>query len=86
MPRIIPIRDLKDTTAISQMCQESTEPVYITKNGYGDMVIMSMKAYEEKLFMADVYAKLAEAETAIAEGKTSDARQGLEELREKYGL
>jgi PHD/YefM family antitoxin component YafN of YafNO toxin-antitoxin module len=68
------------------MCQESTEPVYITKNGYGDMVIMSMKAYEEKLFMADVYSKLAEAETSIEQGKTSDARQGLEELREKYGL
>lgn len=31
MPRIIPIRDLKDTTAISQMCSESDEPVYITK-------------------------------------------------------
>jgi PHD/YefM family antitoxin component YafN of YafNO toxin-antitoxin module len=86
MPHIIPIRDLKNTSAISQMCQESTEPVYITKNDYGDMVIMSMKAYEEKLFMADVYAKLAEAETEIAEGKTSDARLGLEELREKYGL
>jgi PHD/YefM family antitoxin component YafN of YafNO toxin-antitoxin module len=86
MPRIIPIRDLKDTTAISQMCQESTEPVYITKNGYGDMVIMSMKVYEEKLLMADVYAKLAEAETAIKEGKTSDAREELEKLREKYGL
>lgn len=38
MPRIIPIRDLKDTTAISQMCKESREPVFITKNGYGDMV------------------------------------------------
>jgi uncharacterized protein (UPF0254 family) len=50
------------------------------------MVIMSMKAYEEKLFKADVYAKLAEAETSIEQGKTSDARQGLEELREKYGL
>ena len=44
MPRIIPIRDLKDTAAISQMCNESMEPVYITKNGYGDMVIMSMDA------------------------------------------
>ena len=72
MPRIIPIRDLKDTAAISQMCSESTEPVYITKNGYGEMVIMSMKAYEEKLAMLDVYAKLAEAE--IREGKTVDAR------------
>ena len=39
MPRIIPIRDLKNTTGISQMCNESAEPVYITKNGYGDMLL-----------------------------------------------
>ena len=69
MPRIIPIRDLKDTAAISQMCSESPEPIYITKNGYGDMVIMSMKAYEEKLAVLDVYSKLAEAEEEIREGK-----------------
>ena len=74
MPRIIPIRDLKDTAAISQMCSESTEPVYITKNGYGEMVIMSMRAYEEKLAMLDVYAKLA------------DARPSLKGLRAKYGI
>ncbi len=86
MPRIIPIRDLKDTAAISQMCSESPEPIYITKNGYGDMVIMSMKAYEEKLFMADVYLKLAEAEAEVREGKVSDAREGLRALRDKYGL
>ena len=86
MPRIIPIRDLKNTSAISQMCSESNEPVYITKNGYGDMVVMSMKAYEEKLFMADVYAKLAEAESDIQEGKVSDALEGLRTLRDKYGL
>lgn len=86
MPRIIPIRDLKDTAAISQMCNESTEPVYITKNGYGDMVIMSMKAYEEKMYLMDVYAKLAEAEDEIHEGRTVDARQPLKELRAKHGL
>ena len=86
MPRIIPIRDLKDTAAISQMCSESPEPIYITKNGYGDMVIMSMKVYEEKMFMADVYFKLAEAEAEVREGKVSDAREGLRMLREKYGL
>ena len=86
MPRIIPIRDLKNTSAISQMCSESNEPVYITKNGQGDMVVMSMKAYELKLFMVDVYAKLAEAESDIQEGKVSDAREGLRTLRDKYGL
>ena len=86
MPRIIPIRDLKDTAAISQMCSESTEPIYITKNGYGNMVIMSMEAYEKKMFMTDVYSKLAEAEAEVREGKVSDARDGLTALREKYGL
>ncbi len=48
MPQIIPIRDLKNTSEISQMCSATNEPIFITKNGYGEMVIMSMKAYEEK--------------------------------------
>ena len=38
------IRDLKNTTHISQMCKESKEPIFITKNGYGDMVVMSLEA------------------------------------------
>ena len=86
MPRIIPIRDLKDTAAISQMCNESTDPIYITKNGYGDMVIMSMKAYEEKMWLLDAYAKLAEAEEELQAGKTVDARSALKELRAKHDL
>lgn len=47
MPRIMPIRDLKNTSELSCMVKESSEPVYVTKNGYGEMVIMSMEAYEE---------------------------------------
>lgn len=86
MPRIIPIRDLKDTAAISQMCNASKEPVFFTKNGYGDMIIMRMKAYEERMLMQDVYAKLAEAEDEIRAGKTVDARTALKELRAKHGL
>ncbi|HQC35731.1 MAG TPA: type II toxin-antitoxin system Phd/YefM family antitoxin [Bacillota bacterium] len=86
MPQIIPIRDLKDTSAISQMCNESKEPIYITKNGYGDMVIMSMKLYREKLMMLDVYDKLIAAEDEIKAGKVSDARISLAEMREKYEL
>ncbi len=86
MPRIIPIRDLKDTAAISQMCSESPDPIYITKNGYGDMVIMSMKAYEEKMSLLDIYAKLAEAEKELQDGKIVDARTALEGLKAKYGI
>jgi PHD/YefM family antitoxin component YafN of YafNO toxin-antitoxin module len=86
MPRIIPIRDLKNTSEISKMCHEATEPIYITKNGYGDMVIMSVKMYEEKLFMLDVYNKLAAAEAQIAEGKTLDGDASLKNIREKYNV
>ena len=46
MPRIIPIKELKNTSEISDMCHGMNEPIYITKNGYGDMVIMSMENYE----------------------------------------
>ena len=62
MPEIIPIRDLKNTNAISQRCHETAEPIFVTKNGYGDMVIMSMEAYEHQQIMNEVYAKLATAE------------------------
>ena len=86
MPRIIPIRDLKDTAAISKLCNESGEPVYITKNGYGDMVIMSMKAYEEKLELLDVYAKLEQAERQLQNGETVEPRAALQKLRAKYGI
>lgn len=86
MPQIIPIRDLKNTSKISQMCQEATEPIYITKNGYGDMVIMSVKMYEKKLFMQDVYNKLAAAEAQIAEGKVLEGGTSLKNIREKYNV
>ena len=61
MPEIIPIRDLKNTNAISQRCHETAEPIFVTKNGYGDMVIMSMETYEHQQIMNEVYAKLATA-------------------------
>lgn len=84
MPQIIPIRDLKNTSEISQMCASTSEPIFITKNGYGDMVIMSMKAYEEKMYMLDVYQKLAEAEAQVRDGKVLDADASLNTLRSKY--
>ena len=49
MPQIIPIKDLKNTSEISDMCHKTEEPIYITKNGYGDMVIMSMEIYESTM-------------------------------------
>ena len=86
MPRIIPIRDLKNTAAVSQMCSESKEPVYITKNGYGDMVIMSMEAYEHQQIMNEVYAKLATAEAQHEAGMGRPLADILKETGKKYAL
>lgn len=62
MPKIIPITDLRNTTKISELCHEKNEPVFITKNGYSDLVIMSMEAYEAltEAPKAEHYAERAE--------------------------
>jgi PHD/YefM family antitoxin component YafN of YafNO toxin-antitoxin module len=86
MPHIIPIRDLKNTSEISQMCNNTAEPIYVTKNGYGDMVIMSMKAYEEKMAMLDVYSKLIAAEEQAQSGKVLDADASSKSIRAKYNV
>ena len=86
MPRIIPIKDLKNTTKVSEMCHESDEPVFVTRNGYGDMVFMSMETYESSMKMQQIYRDLEVSEQQVVEGKTKDARLSLAQLREKYGL
>lgn len=86
MPQIIPIRDLKNTSEISAMCHSSNEPVFITKNGYGDMVVMSMETYEKNMFVHDVEEKLTEAEEAISKGEVRGARKALSDLRKQYEL
>ncbi|MEN6567233.1 MAG: type II toxin-antitoxin system Phd/YefM family antitoxin [Veillonellales bacterium] len=86
MPQIIPIRDLKNTSEISQMCHAANEPIFITKNGYGDMVIMSMKMYEDRMAMLDVHDKLIAAEKQMAEGKVLDGDASLKSIREKYNV
>lgn len=86
MPQIIPIRDLKNTSEISAMCHQQNEPIFVTKNGYGDMVVMSMEAYEKTMFINDVQRKLAEAEEAINKGEVRDAKEMLAELKKKYAV
>lgn len=86
MPQILPIRELKNTNAISQRCHESGEPIFVTKNGYGDMVIMSMETYERQNVLADVQAKLAMAEAQIDAGLGRPLADVLRETREKYGV
>ena len=86
MPQIIPIRDLKKTAEISDMCHNSEEPIYITKNGYGDMVIMSMETYEKNMRKYLEYKDIEVSEKEIEEGKVKEAKSALQGMRAKYGI
>ncbi|MPW25781.1 type II toxin-antitoxin system prevent-host-death family antitoxin [Alkalibaculum sp. M08DMB] len=86
MPHIIPIKDLKNTAEISELCHVAEEPIYITKNGYGDMVIMSVEVYETTMKRLNMYRELELSERQIESGKTKDSKQSLGKLREKYEI
>ena len=86
MPKIIPIKDLKNTSEISEQCHKSNEPIYITKNGYGDMVIMSMEIYERTMRLLSVYRDIELSEKQAENGQIMDARSALNGMRKKYGL
>ena len=69
MPAIRPISDLRNNSnEISEFCRSTREPVFITKNGVGDMVVLSLETYERQQAQLELYAKLAEAEAEIATG------------------
>ena len=72
MESIRPVSDLRNNFAdISKTVHETQQPVFLTRNGYGNMAVMSMEAYENLRFESEVYSKLAEAER---EAEMTDAR------------
>lgn len=69
MARIRPISDLRNKSQeISKICHETGEPVFITKNGEGDLVVMSVAAYERDRARLELYGLLAEAEVDVRDG------------------
>lgn len=78
MPHIRPVSDLRNKfTEISTIVRETAEPVFLTKNGYGDMVVMSIETYEHMLFDNHVYYKLKEAKE---EAESTDKRYSHDEV------
>ena len=85
MPQIRPITDLRNTSEISDACHARREPVFITKNGYGYLVVMSIETYEEMLDCIATDKAIADAEQEIAAGgQLLDAKEALGALRRKY--
>ncbi len=84
MPQIIPIKELRNTTEISRICHEKDEPIFVTKNGYGDMVLMSMETYERNMARTDLLNKIAEGEEDIRKGDLLEAESALKNLRKEF--
>ena len=85
MAQIIPIRDLRKCAEISEMCKKTNEPIFVTRNGYGDMVIMSMEAYEERFAQNEIYEQVMAAEEEVRnDAQPMPAREVFAALRKKY--
>ena len=68
MPIIMPIRDLRNTSEISKLVHVKQEPVFITKNGYSDMVVMSAELYERFVKTNKIDQTIYEAESEVKNG------------------
>lgn len=78
MNMIRPVSDLRNCFAdISKTVHETAQPVFLTKNGYGDMVVLSMEAYENLQLDSEVYFKLKEAER---EAELTDKRYSSKDI------
>ena len=85
MPQIRPMTDLRNTNEISELCHAKNEPIFITKNGYGDLVLMSIEAYDKLIGNNEIDAAISAAEKEYAEdGVLMDAREALSSLRRKH--
>ena len=85
MPLIRPIRDLRNTSEISELAHKRQEPIFITKNGYSDLVVMSSELFERFAYVNKVDLAIEEAEREVAEGaKPISVKETRRKLDEKY--
>lgn len=82
MPTIRPSSDLRNKySEISEFCHKYKEPVYITKNGQGDLAVMSIETYEKLVGKFELYKLLDDGIDAVKQGKTRPFREALEDIR-----
>ena len=85
MPVIVPIKELRNTSEISDMAHKIQEPIFITKNGYSDLVIMSSELYDKFAKINRIDQAIYESEKEMEEGGASiDLDEAFEKLNRKY--
>lgn len=83
---IVPMRDLKDTVKIENLCLESKEPVFITKNGYGKLVVMDIALFEQMMDEIYIAKALKEGLNDVKNGNVSDGDEVMARIKNKYGF
>lgn len=85
MPLIMPIKDLRNTSAISEIAHKEQEPIFITKNGYSDLVVMSSELYDRFAKINRIDQAIYESEKEMQEGGESmELDIAFAELNKKY--
>ena len=86
LPKILPVNELKNTANIMKTCKESPVPIVITKNGYGEAVMMSVKLYEEMFAKMQAAALINAGLDEMDNGATpADGTEFFSAMRAKYG-
>lgn len=85
MPVIMPIKDLRNTSEISDIAHKIQEPIFITKNGYSDLVVMSSELYDKFAKSNRIDQAIYESEKEMEEGGAPiDLDEAFEKLNRKY--
>ena len=84
--QIVPMRDLKNTVKIENLCTESKAPVFVTKNGYGKLVVMDMECFERLMSQAYEGKMVNEGLKDFENGRIIGGEKTKEEIKKKYGF
>lgn len=84
--QIVPMRDLKNTVKIEQLCESENGPVFVTKNGYGKLVVMDIKYFEREMQNKYEFVDVQRGINDMNNGKVFDGATVLDGMREKYGF
>ena len=84
--QIIPMRDLKNTVEVERRCAEENGPVFVTKNGYGRLVVMDINYYEKTMRKMYEAKTILEGLKDVKSGNTVDGDTAISNIRSKYGI
>lgn len=84
--KIIPMRDFKNTVEVERLCAEENGPVFVTKNGYGRLVVMDIDYYEKTMRKMDEAKTILDGLKDVKSGNTVEGDTAISNIRSKYGI